>query len=157
METKYFSLAPAENNRFVNLIRIVFGVICFAVAIFWFIFNIRSAKADGIIWITIIFLSGFGLYQIWSGLGRATRYIEIGMNYILLKKNPVLPPVRINVEEIEKIELFPLNMIIFLNSGKKINLRFGTTYPEMTADIKDAIIVYADSKNIILDLKSEQV
>jgi len=69
MEKMYFSLGTSENNRLVKVIQIVFGVVCIAVAIFWLVFNIKSLKADGTLWITIIFLSGFGFYQIWAGLG----------------------------------------------------------------------------------------
>lgn len=95
MGKKHFFLGTSENNRFVRIFQVVSGVVCLAVAIFWMIFNIRSLKADGTLWITIIFLSGFGMYQIWSGMGRATRFIEIGPDYITLKKNPILSPVEI--------------------------------------------------------------
>src|SRR5665811_1524359 len=47
METKYFSLSSNENNKLVKIIQIVFGIVCFVVAIFWLIFNIRLLKADG--------------------------------------------------------------------------------------------------------------
>ena len=136
MEKKYFSLGTSENNRLVKIIRIVFGVVCLAVAIFWLIFNIKSLKADGTLWITIIFLSAFGFYQIWSGLGRATTFIEIGTDNIRLKKNPILPNVEMSAGEIEKIEFFPLNVIFFLKSKKRILLRFGTTYYETNEKVK---------------------
>src|SRR5665811_2413177 len=45
METKYFSLSSNENNKLVKIIQIVFGIVCFVVAIFWLIFNIRLLKA----------------------------------------------------------------------------------------------------------------
>ena len=130
MGEKYFTLGSVENSRLVRIIQIIFGVVCFAVAIFWLTFNTRSLKADGTLWITIIFLSGFGFYQIWSGLGRATRFIEIGSDYIRLKKNPILSPVEMPAAAMERIELFPLNLIFFLKSKKRILLRFGTTYHE---------------------------
>src|SRR5450759_1922819 len=137
MEIKYFSLGTSENNRLVKIIRIIFGVVCLAVAIFWLIFNIRSLKADGTLWITIIFLSGFSFYQIWAGLGRAARFIEIGPGYIRLKKNPILQSVEMLAGEIEKIEFFPLNVIFFLKTEKRILLRFGTTYYEKNEKVKD--------------------
>ena len=111
METKYFSLGQGENSRLVKFFRLLFGAVCIAISIFWMIFNIRSLKADGTLWITIIFLSGFGFYQIWAGLGRTTIFIEISKNFIRLKKNPILPSVKISSGEIKKIELFPLNLI----------------------------------------------
>lgn len=157
METKYFSLGTSENNRLVKIIQIVFGVVCIAVAIFWLIFNIRSLKADGTLWITIIFLSGFGFYQIWSGLGRTTLFIEIGADYIRLKKNPVLPSVKIRAGDIEKIELFPLNVIFFLKSRKRIMLRFGTTYYETNEKVKDEILGFAETNDIPLEIVEEKL
>jgi hypothetical protein len=137
MEIKYFPLGSSDDNRLVKIIQIIFGVVCFAVAIFWMIFNIKSLKTDGTLWITIIFLLGFGFYQIWSGMGRAIRFIEIKADKIRLKRNIVLPAVELPAGEIEKIELFPFNLIFFLKSKKRIFLRFGTTYQETNEKIKD--------------------
>jgi hypothetical protein len=157
MEIKHFSFSTNENNRFVKIIRIVFGVVCIAIAIYWFSFNIKSLKADGTLWITIIFLTGFGFYQIWSGLGRATRFIEIAPDYIRLKRNPILPPVEMSSGEIEKIELFPLNLIFFLKSKKRILLRFGTTYHETNEMVKDEILNFAETNNIPLEFIEEKI
>ena len=157
MEKKYFSLGTSENNRFVKIFQVVSGVVCLAVAIFWLIFNIRSLKADGTLWITIIFLSGFGLYQIWSGLGRAIRFIETGPDFIRLKKNPILSPVEMPAGEIERIELFPLNLIFFLKSKKRILLRFGTTYYETNEKVKDEILGFAESNKILLEIIMEEL
>jgi hypothetical protein len=157
METRFFPLGTSENNRLVNIIRVVFGIVCIAVAIFWLIFNIRSLKADGTLWITIIFLSGFGFYLIWAGLGRAARFIEIGPDYIRLKKNSILPPVEMLAGEIEKIELFPLNVIFFLKLKKRILLRFGTTYYETNEKVKDEILGFAESNKIILEIVHEEL
>ena len=89
MEKKYFSFSPVENSLIIKLIRIVFGIVCIVVAIFWLNFNFRSLNIDWTLWITIIFLVGFGFYQIWTGLGRATRFIEIDKDIIRLKKYAV--------------------------------------------------------------------
>ena len=155
MENKYFSLGTSENNRFTKIVSIAFGIICIAVAIFWLIFNIRSLKADITLWITIIFLFGFGFYQIWSGLGRAKRYIDISRNFIRLKKNPVLPAIVMCAGEIENIELFPLNVIFFLKTKKRILLRFGTIYYETNEKVKDEILSFAESNNIPLEIVQE--
>ena len=157
MEIKYFSLSSSENNRLIKIIRIIFGVVCFAVAIFWSIFNIKSLKADGTLWITIVFLSGFGFYQIWAGLGHAISFIEIRSDKIRLKKNVILPAIGIRVEEIEKIELFPFNLIFFLKTGKRIFLRFGTTYHETNEKIKDGILGFAESNKIPLERIEEKL
>ena len=157
METKYFSLSSNENNRLVKIIQVIFGIVCFAVAIFWLIFNIGSLKADGTLWITILFLSGFGFYQVWSGLGKATRYIKIGTDKIWLKKNIMLPVVELPAENIEKIELFPLNLFFILNSKKRILLRFGTTYHETNEKIIEEILIFAKSNSVHLEFKEEKL
>ena len=157
MEIKYYPLGTGENNGFVRIIRIIFGIACIAVAIFWIVFNIKSLKADGTLWITIIFLIGFGSYQLWAGLGRTISFIEFGQGYIRLKKNSIFPPSIMNAEEIEKIDLFPLNLIIFLKTGKKIMLRFGTTYYETNEKVKDEILGFAESNNIPIEIIEEKL
>lgn len=157
MGKQYFSLEFNENNKVTKILRILFGVVCVAVSIFWLIFNIKSLKSDGTLWITIIFLSGFGFYQIWAGLGYATKFIEIGSDYIRLKKSAMLTATLISAGDIEKIELFPLNVIFFLKSRQKTLLRFGTTYPERMELTKDALIEFASSNNINLEFISEQL
>jgi hypothetical protein len=157
MEFKYFSLGSTENSRIVKIIRIVFGIVCIGVAGYWFGFNIRLLKADGTLWITILFLLGFGLFQIWTGLGYANRFIKIGNNNIHLKKNPILPMVEMSAGEIEKIELFPLNLIFFMKSKKRILLRFGTTYYETNEEIKDEILSFAEANSIPLEIIEEKL
>jgi hypothetical protein len=157
MELKYFSLGTIENSRLVKIFRIIFGFVCITIAIFWMIFNIRSLKADGTLWITIFFLSGFGFYQIWSGMGRAARFIEIGQEKLRIKKNSLLQPVEMSVREIEKIELFPLNIIIILKSKKRFLLRFGTTYHDVNEKIKEEIFDFAESNKIPLEIFREEL
>jgi hypothetical protein len=157
MEKKYYTLGVAESNKLVKIIQIIFGIVCFAVAVFWIIFNIRSLKNDGTLWISVIFLTGFGFYQVWSGLGKAARFIEISQEIIRLKKNILLPPVDISAGDIQKIELYPFNLIFFLKTKKKINLRFGASYQETNEDIKDAILVFADENSIELEIVEEKI
>jgi hypothetical protein len=157
MEVKYFPLSSSENNRLVKIIQIIFGVVCFAVAIFWMIFNIKSLKTNGTLWITIIFLLGFGFYQIWSGMGRAIRFIEIRADKIRLKRNIILPVIELPAGEIEKIELFPLNLIFFLKSKKRIFLRFGTTYQETNEKIKDEILGFAKLNKLPIEFIREEL
>ncbi len=157
METKYYSLGTSENNRFVSIIRIIFGIVVFAIAIFWTIFNVRRVKTDATLWLTIIFLSGFGLYQIWSGLGRATQFIELGSNNIRLKKNSLRPSVLLLASEIEKIEFFPLNVIFFFKTKKRILLRFGTMYHDANIKVKEELMYFAESNNITFEIIEEKL
>jgi hypothetical protein len=157
MENKYFPLGNSENNGIVRIIRIVFGIVCIAVAGFWLGINIRSLKTTGTLWITILFLCGFGIYQILSGLGKTTTFIELGSDCIRLKKNGLSAPSVMNVSEIEKIEIFPMNVIFILKSGKRIMLRFGAVYQDINEDIKDEILTFADINNVPLEFKVEKL
>ena len=157
MVKKYYSLGTGENSRIVKAIQILFGIVCIAVAIFWLIFNSKALKTDITLWITITFLTCFGLYEILAGLGRATRFIEIGADHIRLKKNPVLPAVELRAEVIEKIELLPLNIVFFLKSKKRILLRFGTTYYETNEKIVDEVFRFVERNNIPLEVIKEKI
>jgi hypothetical protein len=157
MENKYFLLGSGEDKSFVKLIRIIFGLVCIAVAVFWFVFNIKSSKVDGMLWITIIFLSGFGFYQVWAGLSRATRFIEISTVSIKLKKTVFLPALVIPVGEIQKIEVFPFNLIFFLKTGKKNVLRFSSIYHETNEKVKEEIFRFAEINFINIDNIEEKL
>ena len=157
MEKKYFALSSSDNNKIVKIIQVVFGFVCLAVAGFWLFFNIRAMRSDKTLWITIVFLSGFGFYQIWTGLGKAIRFIEISMEKISIKKTILLPPVILLPENIEKIEIYPLNLIFFLHSKKKMFLRFGTTYQDLNEQIKDEIILFAEKNSIQAEFVEEKL
>jgi len=157
METKYFPLGNVEKNRLVNIIRVLFGVVCIAVAAFWLIFNINSIENFGTIWITILFLTGFGFYQIWSGIGKAERFLEIGKDIIVLKKYIFLQPLGISAVETEKIEFFPLKVIFLLKSGRKVLLRLGTIYYESNEIIINEIAKYAEEHKISTEVIQEEI
>jgi hypothetical protein len=157
MDKKYFPLSSVENNRVVKIVQVAFGIVCVAVAVFWLIFNIRSLKADGTLWITIIFLSGFGFYQVWAGLGRSARYIEISLDNIRLKKTVFFPVVMIAVGEIQKIEVLPFNLIFFLKTEKKIVLRFSSSYLETNEKVKKEILSFAEVNSINIEIVEEKI
>jgi hypothetical protein len=157
MEKRFYSLGINENSNLVRIIRLIFGIVCIAVAVFWLIFNIKSLKSNGTLWVTIIFLTGFGLFQIWSGLGRAARFIEFDQDSIRLKKNAIFAPALMKATEIERIELFPMNLIFFLKLGSRIMFRFGATYNETNEKIKEEILSFSDSNNIPIEIIEEKL
>lgn len=157
MEKHYFSLGTSENSKAIRIIRIIFGVVCIAISVFWIIFNIKSLKTDGTLWITIVFLTGFGLFQVWAGLGRADRFIEFRTISIRLKKNSFFSPVEMTVSEIERIELFPMNIVFFMRSKKRILLRFGSTFYETNEKVKDELLSFAETNNIPLEIIQENI
>jgi len=157
MESKYFSLGNPDKNRLVNIIRIMFGAVCISVAIFWLIFNTKAIENKISLWLTIIFLAGFGFYQIWAGIGKADRFIIVTRDKISLKKYIFLAPVDIPATETSKIEFFPLKVNFFLKSGKKIKLRFGTTYYEANENIIDELSGYAEENKIITEIIEDKL
>lgn len=157
METRHFPLGSTENNRFVNLIRILFGITCIVVSFYWLSFNLKSTRSDGTLWITVVFLILFGIYLIWAGLGKTYRFIEIGGDKIKMKKNPFFNAVLIQVSDIDRIELYPLNVIFFLKSGKRNLLRFGTTFYETNEKIKDEIVKFSELNSIRLNVIEEKL
>jgi hypothetical protein len=157
METTYYSLGTGKSNLLVKIFRIIFGILCLSVAVFWMVYKIRGIEADISLWVTIIFLSVFGLYQVWSGLGYATRYIELGTEVIRLKKNVILPAYEFYADDIENIESRPLNVVFFLKSKRRILLRFGTTYYETNEKIIEGISDFADTNNIPFEIVEEEI
>ncbi len=148
MEIKYFSLGTIENTRLIRIFRLIFGIVCITVAIFWITLIIRSLKPNITTWISILFLAGFGFYQIWSGIGHADRFIEIASDCIRLKKNSILPVVDMPADKIEKIEFYPLNIVFFLKSKRRVLLRFGTTYNDIIENVTEEVISFAELNKI---------
>jgi hypothetical protein len=157
MENTYYPLGNAEDNRFVKLIRVVFGAVCISMAAYWVYFNLKALKTDWTMWITIFFLLSFGLYQIWAGTGKATRFISIGSDHFRLKMNSIFSPIRVDSATIEKIEFYPLSIVFLLKSGKNILLRFGTVHYETNEKIVDALISFAEKNNISFEVKEESI
>ena len=153
MTTNHFQLNSGDKNRFVNVLKLLFGIACIAIGVYWAIYS----KNIGSEWITILFLLGFGFYEIWSGLGKAERYIDIDKAFIRLKKTIFLPVRHINFSEIDKIKIFPLKIDFHLKKQTKITLRFGTTYVEVNEKIVDALIKFAEQNAIDLELQQEEI
>ena len=156
MEKKYFPLEQGETGTFIKVLRIIFGIICILVAIYLLIFS-RAPPSKFSLYIVFLFLTGFGIIQLWHGFGKAVTFIEFDEKSLRLKKNPFLPPVEINAEDLERIELYPMNTIFFLKSKKRIMLRFGAMYQETNESIKDKLIGFSDANSIPLEIKTEKI
>ncbi len=157
MERNYFPLGNTDDNRMVKIMQIVFGAACVGMAVWWGNFNLRSSKTDLTLWITICFLTGFGFYLIWTGLGKAARYIIINQEDIIVKKNSFLSPVNIKAGETGRIDIYPLSIVFFDKADKKYLLRFGTVNYETNEKIVDKIIEFAQENNIQYEVKEEEL
>jgi hypothetical protein len=157
MEKKYFPLEPKENSRLTMIFQVIFGILCIAVALYWAIFQFASLKADSTMWITIVFLVGFGAYQVAAGFGKIKKFIEIGSDRITLKRNSFLPKTDIKSTSLEKIEIYPLSICFCLNGKKKMILRFGLSYTDIINPVKDAIAEFAGLNGISVEEKKEEL
>jgi hypothetical protein len=157
MEKKLFLLETQDPSRIMRIIQIIFGILCIVVAIFWLIYNFKSLKTDKTLWITIVFLTGFGFYQVMAGLGKTSKYIETSAEKIVLKQHSFLPKIEIKPAEIEKIEFYPLSICFCLEKKKKFIFRFGITYPETIIPIKESITEFAEFNNIPFEIMKEEL
>ncbi len=152
---KHFPLGPAETNRPVMIIKVLFGAGCIVLGLIWLIFNIRNSGPEFSLWITILFLFGFGLFQIWAGIGRSARFINVDESLILLRKSSILPAQKFSRDNLDAIALYAMSIVFFKKNGKKTILRFGTEYSEFINPAKDAVIEFAESNNIKVSTPDE--
>jgi hypothetical protein len=157
MEKSYFSLELHRSNKLTRIFQLAFGILCFAVALIWLVLNFSSMKSNVSLWITILFLAGFGYYQIIAGLGKSEKYIEITDSSIKFKKNLLFPAQELNADEIERIEVFPLNVAFFMKSGKTVFLRFGTTFTEVIEPVKNSIRNFGKRNNLNIEIRNEEL
>ena len=157
MEKKYFSLELNESNKLTKIAKVIFGLVCISLSIYWIIFNITALQSVGAQWISVVFIMGFGLYMVWSGMSYSGRFIEIGSDFINLRRNPVLPVIRLFAAKIKEIKFFPLSVSFILTSGKQIILRFGTTYYENNSKITDEIISFAELNKVPFEIMEDEL
>jgi len=138
MAETYYSIELNENTRVGRSLRILLGLVCLVVTV-WFMFSIKGTAASVTTsWIAMGFLLLFGLWLIGSGLGFTERYIRIGDKRIVLRQDFYRPPVVFTSSTLIAVEFRPL-VIDFLTGEKKISLRLGTYYPERSAAIMGAV------------------
>jgi hypothetical protein len=157
MEKKHFALEIKENSKVTRIFQIVFGILCIAIALYWVFFHLSSLKSDPTLWITIIFLAGFGAYQVAAGFGKISRFIEIEQEQITLKQNAFLPKIPLKSIDFEKIELYPLSICFLMDKKKKMVLRFGLSNTEIIEPVKEAVTEFAGLNGILLEQKKEEL
>lgn len=157
MEKTYFPLGDTDERKLARILRASFGIACIAIAAWWVNFSLKSQKFDWSLWVTVLFLVGFGLYQVWAGAGKTTRFIEIEAEKIRLKKSSLFPPVEWNHSDISRIELFPLSILFFMRSGEKKLLRLGTVNYETNEKIVDELVRFVEEHNIDYEIKEENI
>ena len=139
MDTKRFPLGPGETSLAIRTVRIIFGIACLGLAVFWALFRLRTPIAGNTLWVAVVFLAGFGAYQVWAGLGKAERFIEISDSRINLRKNSLLPSRELAPSALAKIEVHPMSISFRLNNGRSDILRFGTVYSDKIEPVVAAL------------------
>jgi len=157
MEKKIFTLEHRDNSRITRIFQFTLGVICIIIAIFWLVFNLKSLKADNTLWITIVFLTGFGAYEILAGLGKTAKFVDISDEKIILKQNSVLPGIELKASDMEKIEILPLSIKFTMKNHNRHILRFGLSYTEIIIPAKDTITEFAGMNKIPVEMKDEEI
>jgi hypothetical protein len=138
MADKYYSIELHENTRLGRSLRILLGVVCLAVTV-WFMYSIRGTAASvGTAWIATGFLLLFGLWLIGSGLGFTERYIRISDDTIVLRQDFYKPSVKFTAASLRAVAFKPV-VIDFITDKKNVRLRLGTYYPDRTAAIMEAV------------------
>ena len=150
MDKKEFSLDTNINNKFLRFSGIVFGTVCIVLAISWLVINLNKGLFSKESVYPIIFIILFGVYQLFYGLGKTQKYINIGNNTIQCKQHSILPLKIFYPADLKKIEIFPLSIYFYRKNSKKFIFRFGTINREIIEPIKSAIAEFSESNNIEL-------
>ena len=157
MNKNYFSLEVNKSNRLTRVFQLILGIICIILAIGWLIINYKTLSTNYTLWLTVLFLLGFGYFQINTGLGKGEKFIETGGDILKLKINSLFPAREIKADEILKTQIFPLSTIFLLKSGKKVILRFGTTYTGYIDPAKKSIEDFCSANNIDIEIMKEEL
>ena len=145
-ETRY-NIDLQEENKTGKILRLIFGIACLIVAV-WYMYSIGGTAASiGSAWIATGFLMLFGFWMIASGLGYTRRYITISDDRIILRQEFYRPPVIFTPSSLKYVEFKPLT-ISFITGTGRINLRLGTYYPGHTAFILEAVEEFCKQNNI---------
>ncbi|HOU95780.1 MAG TPA: hypothetical protein PLN06_04055 [Bacteroidales bacterium] len=155
MERRFFSLEIHKDNIITKIFRFLLGLFCLIIAGYWLIRNLKTSSTGLSIWVVIIFLTCFGIYMIATAFGYGYTYIEFSKEKIRIKNNSFLPVREIKVSDIEKITIYPLKFVIKLKNSKKITTRFGISDAEKNETIKEELVEFADSNNILSEYQKE--
>ena len=157
MGKKYFSLETGKSNRLTRIFNLILGSACIILAFAWVIINIDTLASNRVLWLSVIFLLGFGYYQVITGLGKGDKFIETGTDSLRIKKNSILPPVVLEARHIEKVEIYPLKLVFRLDSGKSLRVRFGTTFTDIIDPVKKSIEEFCSENKIAIENIAEEL
>ena len=155
MSEQYISLGERENKLAVRIMIIIFGLLCIFTAGWWTVFLLRYPDNEKIFWAGSIFLLLFGLYQLYSGLGYARKYVKRENSNISIRQSSLLPARKLGSEQIKQLEIRSYDMVLHLNDLSRMRIKLGLRYPDLGQEVRDFIIEYAEDNNIEIFYKND--
>ncbi len=155
MEDIRISLGEREEKPIVRIFIVIFGLLCILTAGWWTVFLIRYPDNEKIFWAGSLFLLLFGLYQVYSGLGYAKRYIRRMNSTLFVRQNSLLPVREIKSENIKQLEVRPMDMVFHMEGSSRLRLKLGMRYPDLGQKVKDFVLSFAEESNIDIFYKNE--
>lgn len=146
---EYISLNERPEKLFVRIMMVIFGLMCLFTAGWWALFLYKNPDNENIFWIATLFLLFFGLYQVYAGLGYATRYIKIEANQLVIRQNAFLKARTFNPGNLESVVIRGGDILFLLKGGERFRLKIGIRYPGTGEKIRNHIITFAEANGII--------
>jgi uncharacterized membrane protein YiaA len=151
-----FTLENKVTSPAVRVLQIIFGLTCIFIAGWWAVYMLSSDGNNGY-WIATLFMLGFGAFQIYSGLGHATKYIIIDDRTLIIKKTALARKTILMSGEIKMIEILPLSVNIITRADQNITISFALSIAGTIDNIKDALIAFAKKCSIKAEEKSDRL
>lgn len=148
---KYISLDLRPEKLFVRVLMVIFGFMCLFTSGWWALFIIRNPDSQNGFWAATIFLVLFGLYQIYSGLGKAEKYITIDNDKLTIRQHSFLMAKEFSPLTLDHIEIRRMDILFILKNDSKYRLKLGLKYPDLGESIRDEITIFANENNLRIE------
>lgn len=148
-------LGEREDKALVKIMIIIFGILCIITAGWWAVFLVKYPGNENIFWLASIFLFLFGIYQLYSGLGYARRFISRRNGILYIRQNSLLPGREINSGRVSQLEVRSMDMVFHFDNSSRFRVKLGIRYPDLGQKIKSFIIEFAEDNNIDIFYKNE--
>ena len=149
MQHKQISLDDRPEKRMVRIIMVIFGFLCLFTSSWWTVYLLKLPdNNNNMFWVATLFLFLFGLYQIYSGLGFAARYMIFEEKTFIVRQNSLSVPKKFMSDDIKTVEIGPNDISLLFNDGKRYRIKLGLKYPDLGENIKKNIIEFATERKI---------
>ncbi|HUS87246.1 MAG TPA: hypothetical protein VMW76_08400 [Bacteroidales bacterium] len=156
MQHKHISLDDRPEKRMVRVIMVIFGLLCLFTSGWWSVYLLKLPdNNNNMFWLATLFLFLFGLYQIYSGLGLATRYMIFEEKVFIVRQNSLLTPKKFYSDNIKTVEIGSHDISLLFNDGRRYRIKLGLKYPDLGENIKENIIEFATGHKIEIFYKHQ--